>query len=96
MWPKCNKCGGGHKVENYGIRCSFYNGLRHSKDQHWKNKEIKPPNSSTNYLEVLVNDEKATLIELIIMVIMLIAILLTKKNCNCVLTKVVSILSNFT
>jgi hypothetical protein len=30
MRPKCGKCGGGHRVENCGIRCSFYNGLGHS------------------------------------------------------------------
>jgi hypothetical protein len=79
MWPKCGKYSG-HKVENYGIRCSFCNGLRHSKDQCWKKKDNTPPNSTTNYLEVLFNDEEATPIELIIMVLMLIVILLTKKN----------------
>ncbi len=85
MQPKCSKCGGGHKVENYDIRCSFYNGLGHSKDQCWKKKNIKPLNSAPNYLEMLVNDEEATLIELIIM---LITILLTKKKINRVLIKV--------
>jgi hypothetical protein len=33
MWPQCGECGGGHRVENYGIRCSFCNGLRHSEDR---------------------------------------------------------------
>jgi len=65
--PKCNKCGGGHKVENYDIRCSFYNGLGHLNNQCWKKKNTELPNSTPNYLEVLVNDEEATLIELIIM-----------------------------
>jgi hypothetical protein len=32
MWPKCNKCGTGHRTKNCGIRCSFCNGLRHSED----------------------------------------------------------------
>ncbi len=30
MQPKCNKCGGGHRVENCGMRCSFCNGMGHS------------------------------------------------------------------
>jgi hypothetical protein len=25
MWPKCGKCGGGHKAKNCGTRCSFCN-----------------------------------------------------------------------
>ncbi len=64
MWPKCSKCGGGHKAENCGIRCSFCNGMGHSEDRCWKKKDTKPFNSTANYLEVLVNDEKATLNEL--------------------------------
>jgi len=62
----CNpnaKCGG-HKVENYGIRCSFCNGLRHSEDCCWKKKDTKSSNSIANYLEVLINDEEATLTKL--------------------------------
>jgi hypothetical protein len=61
MWPKCKKCGGGHRAKNYGIRCSFYNGMGHSEDLCWRKKDIKPSNSTANYLEVLVNDERATL-----------------------------------
>jgi len=64
MRPKCSKCGGGHRVENYGIRCSFCNGMGHSKDRCWRKKDTKPSNSTANYLEVLVNDEEATLNEL--------------------------------
>jgi len=64
MWPKCDKCGGGHRVENCGIRCSFCNGLGHSKDRYWKKKDTKPSKSIANYLEVSVNDEEATLTEL--------------------------------
>jgi hypothetical protein len=61
MWPKCGKRGGGHRAENYGIRCSFCNDLGHSEDHCWKKKDTKPSNSIANYLEVLVNDEKTTL-----------------------------------
>jgi len=64
MWFKCGKCGGGHRAEKCGIRCSFCNGLGHSEDHCWKKKDIKPSNSIANYLEVLVNDEEATLTEL--------------------------------
>jgi len=34
MQPKCGKCGGGHRLENCGIRCSFCNGLWHSEDRY--------------------------------------------------------------
>jgi hypothetical protein len=64
MRPKCNKCDGGHKVENYGIRCSFCNVIGHSEDRCWRKKNTKPFNFTANYLEVLVNDEEATLNEL--------------------------------
>jgi hypothetical protein len=64
MRPKCSKCGGGHRAENCGIRCSFCNGIRHLEDHCWRKKDTKPSNSTTNYLEVLVNDEEATLNEL--------------------------------
>ncbi len=53
MRPKCDKCGGGYKLENYDIRCSFYNGMGHLEDCCWKKKDTKPSNSTTNYLEVL-------------------------------------------
>jgi hypothetical protein len=33
-------------------------------DRCWKKKDIKPSNSITNYLEVLVNDEEVTQTEL--------------------------------
>ncbi len=57
---KCGKCGGGHRAQKCGIRCSFCNGLQHLVDPCWKKKDIKPSNSTANYLEVLVNDEEAT------------------------------------
>jgi hypothetical protein len=31
--PKCAKCGGGHKTDNCGLKCSFYFGLRHTKER---------------------------------------------------------------
>jgi len=61
MWPKCDKCGGRHKAENCGISYSFCNGLVHSEDRYWKNRDMKLYNSTTNYLEVLVNDEETKL-----------------------------------
>jgi hypothetical protein len=61
MRPKCDKCGGGHRGKNYGIRCSLCNGLGHLEDRCWKKKNNKLSNSIANYLEVLVNDEEATL-----------------------------------
>jgi hypothetical protein len=64
MRPKCGKCGGGRKAENCGIRCSFCNGLGHSEDYYWRKKDTKPSNFIANYLEMLVNDEEATLNEL--------------------------------
>ncbi len=30
--PKCAKCGGGHKIDNCGLKCSFYFGLGHTED----------------------------------------------------------------
>jgi hypothetical protein len=51
-------------AENFGIRCSFCNGMGHLEDRCWRKKDIKPSNSTANYLEVLVNDEEATLNEL--------------------------------
>jgi len=28
--PKCANCGGGHKTDNCGLKCSFYLGLGHT------------------------------------------------------------------
>jgi hypothetical protein len=64
MWPKCNKCGGGHRAKNCGIKCSFCNGLGHLEDHCWEKNDTKPFNSTTNYLKVLVIDEEATLTKL--------------------------------
>jgi hypothetical protein len=34
--PKCVKCKMPHRIENYGIKCSFCSGLGHSEDRCWK------------------------------------------------------------
>jgi len=63
--PKCAKCGMSHRTENYGIKCSFCSGLGHSKDRCWKKpKDGKPHSGAANFLEVLLNDEEATLQQL--------------------------------
>ncbi len=61
--PKCAKCEGGHKTNNCGLKCSFYFGLGHIEDLCYK-KCVKGLPATTNFLEVLVDDEEATLVEL--------------------------------
>jgi hypothetical protein len=61
--PKCTKCGRGHKIKNCSLTCSFCFGLGHTKDQCWK-KFVKGLTTTTNFLEVLVNDEEATLVKI--------------------------------
>jgi predicted aspartyl protease len=64
-WPKCAKCGIFHRTENCGIKCSFCSGLGHSEDKCWKKpKDGKPHSRGANFLEVLLNDEEATLQQL--------------------------------
>ncbi len=59
---KCAKCGMSHRTENCGIKCSFCSGLGHSEDKCWKKpKDAKSHSGAANFLEVLLNDEKATL-----------------------------------
>jgi hypothetical protein len=55
--PKCCKCKGGHKMENCGHKCTYYFGLGCTKKWCWK-KNGRRLAMTTNYLEVLVNDEK--------------------------------------
>ncbi len=63
--PKCAKCGMPHRTENCGVKCSFCAGLEHSEDRCWKKpKDGKVHLGSTNFLEVLLNDEEATLHQL--------------------------------
>jgi hypothetical protein len=59
--PKCAKCNMPHKIENYGIKCTFCTGLGHSEDKCWKKpKDGKSTAGTTNFLEVLLDDEVAT------------------------------------
>jgi hypothetical protein len=61
--PKCAKCGMFHKIETCGIKCSFYSGF--SKDRCWKKpKDGKSHFGTTKFLEVLLNDEEATMQQL--------------------------------
>jgi hypothetical protein len=61
--PKCAKCGGGHKIDNCGLKCYFCFVLGHTEERCWK-KSIKSLPVTTNFLEVLVDDEEATLVKL--------------------------------
>jgi hypothetical protein len=63
--PKCAKCGMPHRTENCGIKCTFCSGLGHSEDRCWKkSKDGKSHSGTTNFLEVLLNDETTTLQQL--------------------------------
>jgi hypothetical protein len=54
-----------HRIKNCEIKCSFYSGLGHSEDKCWKKlKDGKSPFGTTNFLEVLLNDEEATMQQL--------------------------------
>ncbi len=61
--PRCAKCGGGHKTDDYGFKCYFCLGMGHTKDRCWK-KNGKGPSACENFLKMLVNDKEATLIKL--------------------------------
>ncbi|CAN5950853.1 unnamed protein product [Sphagnum jensenii] len=51
--------------ENCGVKCSFCSCLGHSEDRCWKkSKDGKSHSGATNFLEVLLNDEAATLQQL--------------------------------
>jgi hypothetical protein len=64
-WPKCVKCGMSHRKHNCGVKCSFCSHLGHSKDRCWKKpKDGKSHFGTPNFLEVLLNDEKATIQQL--------------------------------
>jgi len=63
--PKCTKCGMSHRTENCGIKCSFCTTLRHLEDRCWKKpKDGKVHSRAANFVEVLLNDEQATLQQL--------------------------------
>jgi hypothetical protein len=60
--PKCAKCGMSHRTKNCGIKCSFCSGLGHSEDKCWKKpKDGRVHSRVANFVEVLLNDEEATL-----------------------------------
>jgi len=62
---KCAKCNMPHRTENYGIKCSFCAGLGHSEDRYWKKpKNGKVHSGTANFVEVLLDDEQATLQQL--------------------------------
>jgi len=58
--PKCAKCGGGHKIDNCVLKCSFCLRLGHIEDRCWK-KTTKGLLAITSFLKVLVDDEEAIL-----------------------------------
>ncbi len=63
--PKCAKCGMPHRTKNCGIKCTFCTSLGHSEDKCWKKpKDGKSHSGAANFLEVLLNDEAATLQQL--------------------------------
>lgn len=52
-------------MENFGIKRGYYVGMGHTKDRCWKHgKDGKTLFVVTNYLQVLVDDEEATLEQL--------------------------------
>ncbi len=54
-----------HRTENCGIKCSFCAGLGHSEDRCWKKpKDGKVHFGAANFVEVLLDDEQATLQQL--------------------------------
>jgi hypothetical protein len=62
---KCAKCGMFHRTENCGVKCSFCARLGHSEDRCWKKpKDGKSHSGGANFVEVLLNDEEATLQQL--------------------------------
>jgi predicted aspartyl protease len=63
--PKCAKCEMPHRTENCRVKCTYYSGLGHSADRCWKKpKDGKLPPGATNFLEVMLSDEAATLQQL--------------------------------
>jgi len=59
--PKCAKCNMPHRIENYGIKCTFCTGLGHFEDKCWKKpKDGKSTAGVVNFLEVLLDDGVAT------------------------------------
>jgi tRNA(Ile2) C34 agmatinyltransferase TiaS len=57
---KCQKCGGLHKIENYGFKCNFCGKMVHVEKKCWKN-NLKSEIVATNFLDVLVDNKEVTL-----------------------------------
>jgi hypothetical protein len=54
-----------HRIVNCGLRCGYYTGMGHTKNKCWKKrKETKSHSCTNNYMEILVDDEVATLEQL--------------------------------
>jgi hypothetical protein len=54
-----------HRTENCGVKCFFCAGLGHSEDRCWKKpRDRKTHPGSANFLEVMLDDEEATLHQL--------------------------------
>jgi hypothetical protein len=54
-----------HRIKNNGIKCTFCAGLGHFEYRCWKKpKDGKFHSGATNFLEVLLNDEKTTMQQL--------------------------------
>ncbi|CAM6077267.1 unnamed protein product [Sphagnum tenellum] len=63
--PKCAKCGMPHRTDNYGVKCSFCSDLGHSEDMCWKkSKDGRSNSAAANFLEVMLDDEAATVEQL--------------------------------
>jgi len=54
-----------HRTENCGVKCSFCSGLGHSEDGCWKkSKDGRSNFGAANFLEILLDDEAATVQQL--------------------------------
>ncbi len=60
--PKCGKWGLPRRIKNCDFRCGYYTGIGHIENKCWKKKkEVKSHSTTNNYMELLVDDEVATL-----------------------------------
>jgi hypothetical protein len=60
--PKCGKWGLPHRTIICGLKCGYYTRMGHTKNKCWKKrKETKSHSTTNNYMEILVDDEVATL-----------------------------------
>jgi hypothetical protein len=53
------------RIENCGVKCSFCSGIGHLEDKCWKrSNDGKSYPGTANFLEILLDDEEATLQQL--------------------------------